>query len=332
MRTYLAGNEYEDIAASWDWNLIPGITVDYGATELSCSNTKTIGIEDFVGGASDGSVGLAVMRYTNPLTQSLHWQKAWFFLPDDIQHVMISDVSSTSDALVLSVLDQRLHSGLIFVDGTTYGAADALNTTITNAQSIWHGQVGYVIDDSESVTLSLQVGPKTGNWSAIGTSTQPPYTVDLYAAWLEHQDLSQSVAYTAFPGTTLGEFQAKVQSSQLAIICNDDQISAVYDSNNKIVMAAFWQPFGGIITFTPCESWASITIVTDGNVAIIYRVDTGNITVADPSQTLETVDLLFIVSPDGWSSPKWGNILGKQVTITLPSGGEAGSSVTQCIW
>lgn len=272
------------------------------------------------------------MRYTNPLTQSLHWQKTWFFLPDDIQHVMISDVSSTTDAPVLSVLDQRLHSGSIFVDGSTYSATDTLNTTIINAKSVWHGRVGYVIDNSESLTLSLEVGPKTGNWSAIGTSTQPPYTVDLYAAWLEHRDISQSVAYTAFPDTTLDEFQVKAHSNRLAIICNDDQISAIYDSNNKIAMAAFWQPFGGIITFTPCEDWASITILTDSNIVIIYQVDTGNITVADPSQTLDTVDLVFIVNPDGWSSPKWGNVPGKPITVTLPSGGEAGSSVTQNIW
>ncbi|KAG5649680.1 hypothetical protein H0H81_002521 [Sphagnurus paluster] len=28
LRTYLRGDEYEDIAASWDWDLIPGTTVD----------------------------------------------------------------------------------------------------------------------------------------------------------------------------------------------------------------------------------------------------------------------------------------------------------------
>ena len=329
MHTYLIGNEYEDIAASWDWNLIPGITVDYGATELNCSQARVIGIENFVGGASDGSVGLGVMRYTNPLTNSLHWQKAWFFLPDDIQHVMISDISSTSDAPVLSVLDQRLHNGSIFVDGTTY---ETLNTTIINARSVWHGGVGYVIDDPELLSLSLEVGPKPGNWSAIGTSTQPPYTMDLYAAWLEHQDLFQPVAYTAFPGTTLDEFQTKAYLTQLEIICNDDQISAVYDSNNKIAMAAFWQPFGGIITFTPCEGWASITILADSNIVIIYRVDTGSITVADPSQTLDTVDLVFIVSPIGWSSPNWGSELVEIISIALPSGGLAGSSVTHNIW
>ena len=32
--THLNGDEYEDIVAAWDWNLIPGTTVDYGGTPL----------------------------------------------------------------------------------------------------------------------------------------------------------------------------------------------------------------------------------------------------------------------------------------------------------
>ena len=59
--TYVTGVEYEDISAAWDWNLIPGTTVDYGATPLSCDTENQVGIEDFVGGVSDGKLGAAVM-------------------------------------------------------------------------------------------------------------------------------------------------------------------------------------------------------------------------------------------------------------------------------
>lgn len=59
--TYVDGNEYEDIAASWDWNLIPGTTVDYNATVLQCSTVTNIGLDPFVGGVSTGSVGLGVL-------------------------------------------------------------------------------------------------------------------------------------------------------------------------------------------------------------------------------------------------------------------------------
>ncbi|KAG7450482.1 uncharacterized protein BT62DRAFT_1001299 [Guyanagaster necrorhizus] len=38
--TYLKGNDYKDIAAAWDWNLIPGIAVDYNAMALNCSHNQ----------------------------------------------------------------------------------------------------------------------------------------------------------------------------------------------------------------------------------------------------------------------------------------------------
>lgn len=67
---YLKGDEYEDIAGAQDWNLIPGITVDYGANTLDCSHTRYTGKENFVGGVSTGSVGISAMRFTNPRSVS----------------------------------------------------------------------------------------------------------------------------------------------------------------------------------------------------------------------------------------------------------------------
>jgi Polysaccharide lyase family 8, super-sandwich domain len=65
--TYLTGDEYEDISAAWDWNAIPGTTVDYGATPLACSTTNQVGVESFVGGVSTGVLGAAVMVCGNPV-------------------------------------------------------------------------------------------------------------------------------------------------------------------------------------------------------------------------------------------------------------------------
>ncbi|KAF8640729.1 hypothetical protein AX17_000381 [Amanita inopinata Kibby_2008] len=324
--TYLQGNEYEDIFASWDWNLIPGITVDYGVTELHCSHVRFDGIEEFVGGVSDGSVGLAAMRYTNPSTQSLRWQKAWFFLEDDVQNVMISNISSTTNAPVLSVLDQRIHSGAIFVDSEGSRTVKGLS-----AKSLWHGGVGYFINDpDDTVTLSFQVGQKTGDWAAIGTSTQPPVTVDLFSAWLEHDILDAAVSYTAFPGTSLEGFLEKSYWYQSTTIRNDELISAIYDNNNLIAMAVFWDASGGSFCFTPSPFWASITIWADGNVALIYRVGSGDITVADPSQSLSAVVITLLLGP-GRTPPHWGKGREKALIYELPSGRLAGSSVLKHI-
>jgi len=98
--THLDGSEYQDIAAAWDWNLVPGITTDYAQTPLSCATVQKTNPNAFVGGVSDGVRGVSVMRYTNPITGALSWNKAWFFLEDDVQHVMVANVSSSSNAEV----------------------------------------------------------------------------------------------------------------------------------------------------------------------------------------------------------------------------------------
>ncbi|KAI0002105.1 polysaccharide lyase family 8 protein [Russula vinacea] len=291
--TYLRGNEYEDIAAAWDWNLIPGTTVDYGATPLNCANASWKGLESFVGGVSNGETGAAAMRYLNPLTQAFSWQKAWFFLDDDTQYVMIANLTSGSPAPVYSVLDQRRHSGTVYVDNEVFDTPgnETFNCTVS---SLWHGGVGYCFD-SGSTVLSLSVGERTGAWSAIGTSTQPPETVDLFAAWIEHQDLTQPVSYTIFPGTTFDSFQDKSGYRTIVPLQNDACVSAIYDADYNTVSAVFWDVSGGTL---PLEnelfSYGPASITVSGGVALMLNFDTWTFTVSDPSQTLTSVDVLVM--------------------------------------
>ncbi|KAG6842627.1 hypothetical protein C0991_000154 [Blastosporella zonata] len=302
--TYLRGDEYEDISVAWDWYLIPGTTVDYGATTLSCAKTQFTGIESFVGGVSDGKNGLAVMRYTNPFTKSLHWQKVWFFLDDDVQHVMVTNISSTTTAPVYSVLDQRLHTTDVVVDETTIAG--------THVQTLWHGDVGYVVPLTNATNLVVQVGQKSGNWSTIGISTQPPATVDLFAAWINHTALSSPVAYTAFPGTNLDAFTKKSQKLRLQTVQNNAHISAIYDEVHQSVMVVFWDAAGGSTTFKS-QGGKPITISANGNSAIIYKIRSGELVASDPSQTLTTLQV---------------RLNSKMLVVAMPQGGLAGSSVT----
>lgn len=320
------GNEYEDIAAAWDWDLIPGITVDYHATALVCGTTQQTGIEDFVGGVSDDAIGIAAMRFTNPLTRSLHWQKAWFFLENDIQHVMISNISSSTNATIFTVLDQRRHAGTVILNDEKSGSS--INA---NAETLWHGNVGYVFPDfNGTASVSVQVGEKIGNWSTIGTSTQPPATVDLFAAWIEHNDISVPISYTVLPGTTQKAFPKKAQKLALQEIQNDNAISAIYDKNNKIAMLVFWEANGGSVTFCPGKNLAPITVLVTGNIALIYRLHTGEITVSDPSQSLITVQVSLTLGV-GQKPRHWGAGLIKTLVFQLPTDGLVGSSVTQTI-
>ncbi|KAF8151251.1 polysaccharide lyase family 8 protein [Mycena galopus ATCC 62051] len=324
--TYTDGNEYQDIFSAWDWNLIPGITVDYGATPLNCGTTTVTGIQPFVGGASDGVVGIAAMRYTNPTTRALTWRKTYFFLEDDIMFVMIALITSSTSAPVYSVLDQRLQSGDVFVDGV---AADTGNFTAVN--SLWHAGTGYTFNASNPATsLSLQLGPKTGNWQAIGSSTAAPNTVDVFAAWLSHSDITAPVTYAMYPGTTQDTFaqKAAAESNNLQVVRNDGSISALVDTVHNTAFIAFWTAAGSTFTIpSRTAGVGAIQVKSNGSSTIIFSMDTWNVTVSDPTQTLTGLLLNFTLLT-GTAPPGWGTAKSRAVTVTLPVGGLAGGSVS----
>ena len=298
---------------------------------------------------------MAVMRYTNPVTGSLHWQKAWFFLDDDVQHTMISGLKSKTSAPVYSVLDQRLYTGPVIVDGiqtnSTKGAVksqvfthrsyyarpthvfeDPPHDRSAQVQTLWHGGVGYLFPKyNNSAAISVNVGEMNGSWSAIGTSSQPPTTVDLFTALIEHKSTSTPISYTTFPGTSYDTFSTKISGLQLQSVRNDKSISAVFDEGSSTAMVVFWDAGGGSVTFGPTPANTQITITADGNIALLYRLETGEVTVSDPSQSLTRTQVTLALG-SGVKPPQWGpGGLKKTLKFVLPSGGGAGSSVSQTV-
>ena len=151
------------------------------------------------------------MRYTNPMTESLSWQKTWFFLEDDVQYVMIANISSKTDAPVFSVIDQRRFSGPdVFVnDISTFGG------NFTDTHTLWHGDVGYEFRGvNGTYDLSLEWSNKTGNWSSTGVFSGQE-TVELFTAWLHHKDLSAPISYAIYPAVDYGTFALKRASTHL---------------------------------------------------------------------------------------------------------------------
>ncbi|KAF7307058.1 Polysaccharide lyase family 8 protein [Mycena indigotica] len=335
LRTYLRGDEYESIAAAMDWNLIPGITTDYGATPLNCGQTGSTGVEAFVGGVSDGQIGVAAMRYTNPLTKALKFQKAYFFLDNDVQLVMISNITSTTTASVISVLDQKRRNGDVIVNSDTRvpTSQTPFSQAGGNTQTLWHDNVGYnfAASPASAFSLSVQLGEKTGSWNTIGTSPAPPVTVDLFSAWLVHSALNVSLAYTIYPGVDFSTFTSKVKQNTPRVIQNDGSISAAVDPGSFSAMAVFWTAGGGKVNFAP-GSPAAFTIAASGTAAVIFSLKTGVVTVSDPTQTLGTVSVTLAIGAE--HLPAGSASIAKTLTFTLPdsSRGLAGSSVSQNIF
>lgn len=310
--TYVHGSEYTDIVHAWDWNLLPGITTDYGATPLSCANITYNGIESFVGGVSADGSAIGAMKYTNPMTQAFGFQKAWFFLPGGREHVMVGNVQQESDAPVFSVLDQKRRQGAVFVDGVDIANASVWSeggSRHDSPSSLWHDNVGYVFpwtnitEMSANSSVVVKVGNLQGNWSRIGTSRQPPSSVELFAAYIDHGGVSLEngkfapISYTTFPAISSDEFHARVEdkvASGIQEIRNDAAISAIFDAHTGFAYVVFWTAdTQWNVVNIPSADKSSFTLRSDAAVAVIVDTDTWEVVFADPSQEVDAVTLTF---------------------------------------
>ncbi|KAH7332871.1 chondroitin AC/alginate lyase, partial [Rhizoctonia solani] len=295
--TYSTGAEYEDMFATLDYNIPPGITTDYGAIPLECSSVKQRGVDKYAGGVQAGDIGMAAMRYVNPLSKTFSFYKAWFFFPDNVQHVLVSNIQQSnagSTSPVFSVLDQRLRSGDVYVNGSPSQSGN-----FTEAKSLWHAGTGYAFptDRARAVQVSVSLESKTGDWSKIGTSKVAPSSNDMFAAWVSHKKLALNpgssntgpgkyspIEYSIFPATSsTSEFEDKASRLRPRTVVNTETASAATNSDSRILGAAFWKPTGGSITVKDM----GIKIDCDRATVLMLKFDDdsrtrGTISVADP--------------------------------------------------
>ncbi len=327
--TYRNGHEYTDIYGAWNWYLTPGSTVDYGITPLACNRVQFKGKENFVGGVALGNAGLAVMNYTNPATESLRWLKSYFFFPNAYVVQFGGDVISASPTSpIYTTLDQRQLSGPVYIDGVLM-TETRVNTI---ARRVWHDRVGY--EFVREVNLTVDTSEHQADWPAIGISLGNE-THSIFVAYITHTNEAGSedrFDYIAYIDVDVDMFNNNVKefsSVRLVSGQNSDGFrmqanvrgatfgEANDPSSDRYISLAFLSA-GEFLTQQP-----DITaVVTDAPVVIQFQRVINNdygwiLAVADPSQTLSTVQISVTLS--NASDPV-------VFSIDLPSGNYAGSA------
>ncbi|CAE6505916.1 unnamed protein product [Rhizoctonia solani] len=354
--TYTTGAEYEDIFAALDYNIPPGITTNYGATPLDCGTARRDGVDSYAGGVQAGDVGMAAMRYVDPFSQKFSFYKAWFFFPDNVQHVLVSNVQQSdpgSTSPVFSVLDQRLRSGDVYVNGSPSQSGN-----FTDAKSLWHAGTGYAFptDPARSVQVSVSLESRMGDWSKLGTSRVPPSSKDLFAAWVPHMKLGGSgdsnsgqgqyspIEYSVFPATSSSpEFEDKVARLRPRTVVNTETASAAIDAGARILGCAFWKAEGGTVIVKDM----GIQVQVDRAVVIMLKFTNesrtkGTVSIADPTHGTGKVNVK--ITWPGLKRHGHKRLEGcighycpplrptgrreAQVILDLPEGGMAGSTIT----
>ena len=332
MFTYVDGTEYRDIMGAWDWNLVPGTTTLLNQPVLSSKNTNLAGKTSFVGVVSDGDVGTAVMDYVDPATGQLSYRKAWFFI-DDYVLVSTAAIKNTATAPVVSVLDNRASTGdTIYVDGRQ---ARGSGSGSVAGKTLFYGRNGYLSHDKFNLTLSD--GQRTGNWSAISTSTVGETTVAIFSAY--DTVAKSSSAYTVFPASSRSRLDKEARSPTTKPITQEGVSGAVGNGRLSVV---FW-PGGPKSTTVLLRDigWAAIgyvTVTAQQPGAYLLSSDpvwghskTVAVTAADPTQNLTSTSVTLktsLLKGGGWLG---GILPGSETSasFTLPTAGMAGSSVSK---
>lgn len=281
---YTTGREFEDIYPVWQWRRLPGTievqtpVVPPGTGAAACdqfiSDMRARHRTEFVGGASDGSVGITVMDFRS--RGELAVRRTWFML-DGV--VVISNTGSTTlptESPVTTSLDQRLVAGSAtyatrtaappFVAAPMHIDAGVRNAlTTSNLAWLHHSDIGYVplptplmarrkgSGSLPGYTVRASLLNLTGSWENITQGDANPITKPVFSAYIDHgmatRPVNVSSTYAIVPGVPTAAMPAALAllDAKLSVQPGWGASSTCYlgggtgEATTPMMMAALWQ-------------------------------------------------------------------------------------------
>ncbi len=268
----LSGDEYfgRDIWPVFDWTRLPGTTVEQKAD--TASNDYGYGTRSFAGGTGDGRNGVSAMELA-PLRSSLTARKSWFFFDDAIVF-LTNGITSPSANHVETVVNQ-------------WPLVNASSQLVHRGDWAVLEKVGYWFPTP--VDLKVSRATRTGTWAYLGGSTDTTeHAKPIVTMWLDHgaTPTNATAEYVIVPNVTESQMAAWAASRPLAIVANNDGVSAVRDTRTGAVGITFWRA-------------GSILGIQSNAPAVVY-VDGTHIYVADPNANATGTFQLTI--PGAWTT------------------------------
>ncbi len=173
------GSEYRDIYPVWDWQRLPGTTCALTTDPEPPAMVNSPSPATAVGGVSDGAWGACTQHLVN---DRLSIRKSWFFGPG----AMIcfgAGLHAEAGLRVVTTLDQSLLQGPVTIDE----ACEPLTVgrhALKSVRRLAHGPWSFEFPAPAEVTV--EIGPRTGRWSDIGSGSDQPVKQDVFIAQLTH--------------------------------------------------------------------------------------------------------------------------------------------------
>ncbi|MGN6184856.1 MAG: polysaccharide lyase family 8 super-sandwich domain-containing protein [Thermoanaerobaculia bacterium] len=305
----LRGDEYfgRDIWPAFDWTRLPGITVEQKAD--TASNTYGYGTRSFAGGTGDGQNGVSAMELA-PLGSMLAAKKSWFFFDDAIVF-LTNSILSPSGNRVETIVNQ-------------WPLVNASSQLVQKNDWAFLENVGYWFPTPVELKTSRET--RSGAWASLGASSDTTeVSKPIVTMWLDHgtSPMNATAEYVIVPNVTQSQMASWAASRPLAILANNDSVSAVRDIRNGNLGITFWRA-GAIEGIS--SSTASVVYITQNTVA-----RTMTVSAADPnagnsgSFTITLPGAWYSDEPSVTRTPR-GTVLtipkngGQTTTITLKAG------------
>jgi hypothetical protein len=260
-----SGHEFDSIAPTWNWEMLPGTTVQRGGAPLTCATSDGMGSGTMTGVLTrDNSTGLAWMDLNNTrYGQDLRARKAYFFF-DGVLVNLGAAIGAPAGFRVTTTLDSRLLGGDVAVSrdgGATFATQPTGNATLALSAPAGlprllaaHsgmgfaelGAVGTAAGAATPTAAQLLNAPVVGNWSSVGAHTGM-ITNDMFTLSLDHGvdtgAENSAYAYAIWPAVAAPAFKAGAWRAALeryTVLSNTPAVAAVYDTANATLYAVAW--------------------------------------------------------------------------------------------
>ncbi|WP_206109234.1 polysaccharide lyase family 8 super-sandwich domain-containing protein [Paenibacillus sp. HB172176] len=276
---------------------LPGTTTDRsgeGVTPVEWGNYADD--ESWVGGSSIedlyGASGMA-FSMSKVTGSSLSGKKSWFMFDDEV-FAMGTDIASTDDGEVETIVDNRKikddGSNEWMVDGVVKSSELGSSETLDNPEwvhldgNVEGSEFGYVFPDNQNIKAIREA--RTGSYYELnhkyGTDIQ--VNSNFVSLAFEHGDspVNGSYAYILLPGKSSEQTANYSKHPDVTILSQTSEVHAVQESSLGITAANFWTAGkAGLIT---SNDPASVMVQETSDNSLSFSV-------SDPTQKQTTIEL-----------------------------------------
>jgi chondroitin AC lyase len=316
---YRTGKEYRDIFPVWDWQKVPGTTVEQIPEHRG--EPRRMGTTSFVGGVSNGQYGVAAFDFQR---DALAARKSWFFFDD--QYVCLgSGITSTSGNSVATTLNQcHLKGRAVVVADGRRKAMESGSLRLSGPTWVHHDRVGYILLEADRV--NLRCGRQSGSWHRISTQrSDRRISLPVFKLWIDHgkSPKDASYAYVVAPDASATELKAQSEKLPIRVIKNTPDLQAARHGRLGVTGVAFYKP-GKI------DLGRGLTISVDRACLVLLRRKGRalEVSVSNPKNRKLKVTVTMGL---GLSGPRCRQLKSgvSRLVFDLPGGMVAGKSVTQ---